>query len=578
MNLNLLKGRNYFDRKHVGNDVAAGVTLGVESIPDAMASGVLAGVNPIFALYAVMLATPVGVLFSSSVFMSVQTTSAMSLVVADVPQVHEGETAAGALFMLTIMAGVIMLAAGLLKLGSFLRYVPNAVLTGFINGVAVLIILGQLGDLTGTSPTGANKVVQTWDLISNWTLIDVRSLAVGLLAIILIVALQNTRLKSWGMVVALVAASLLVPLFAWDTVAVVSDIADIPDSLPLPKMPAFSVIPALILPAISLAFVGLVQGAGISQSYTNPDGEYPKASGDFVGQGAANVTAGIFGGMPVGGSLSATALVRNAGARSRFANIFAGLTIALMLLLLGDLVGQLAMPSLAGLLIVVGFQTLKPHKIDLVLRTGRTQAVILTTTFVFTLVIPLQYAVLLGIVLSVLLYFVKQSNSMKLEEWVYTPGQPLPTEQDPPAELGVDHATVLTPYGSTMFATARLLKDQLPAVTDDTSHAVVILNLRQHDELGSTFLAMLERYSESLRDHDSKLVLAEVGPTLYDQLQKTGRLQTLRARNVFRAGDAVGASVIEALDAADEWIETRGSGESPAEPREEEAHPGDDAE
>ncbi len=578
MNLNLLKGRNYFDRKHVGKDVAAGVTLGVESIPDAMASGVLAGINPIFALYAVMLATPVGVLFSSSVFMSVQTTSAMSLVVADVPQVHEGEAAAGALFMLTIMTGVIMLAAGLLKLGNFLRYVPNAVLTGFINGVAVLIVLGQLGDLTGTSPTGANKVVQTWDLIRNWTLIDVRSLAVGLLAIILIVALQNTRLKSWGMVVALVAASLLVPLFEWDAVAVVSDIADIPDSLPLPKMPAFSVIPALILPAISLAFVGLVQGAGISQSYTNPDGEYPKASGDFVGQGAANVTAGIFGGMPVGGSLSATALVRNAGARSRFANIFAGLTIALMLLLLGDLVGQLAMPALAGLLIVVGFQTLKPHKIDLVLRTGRTQAVILTTTFVFTLVIPLQYAVLLGIALSVLLYFVKQSNSMKLEEWVYTPGQPLPTEQDPPDELGVDHATVLTPYGSTMFATARLLKDQLPAVTDETSHAVVILNLRQHDELGSTFLAMLERYSESLRDHDSKLVLAEVGPTLYDQLQKTGRLQTLRARNVFRADDAVGASVIEALDAADEWIETRGSGESPAEPREEEARPGDDTE
>ena len=119
----------------------------------------LAGVNPIFALYAVMLATPVGALFASSVFMSVQTTSAMSLLVADVPQVHDGENAAGALFMLTILTGVIMLAAGLLKLGSYLRYVPNAVLTGFINGVAVLIILGQLGDLTGTSPQGSNKVV-----------------------------------------------------------------------------------------------------------------------------------------------------------------------------------------------------------------------------------------------------------------------------------------------------------------------------------------------------------------------------------------------------------------------------------
>jgi len=559
----LLKGRYLFDRRHVGNDVAAGVTLGVESIPDAMASGVLAGINPIFALYAVMLATPVGVFFSSSVFMSVQTTSAMSLLVADVPQVHNGENAAGALFMLTILTGVIMLAAGLLKLGSFLRFVPNAVLTGFINGVAVLIILGQLGDLTGTSPTGSNKVSQTWDLIRHWTDINMASLAVGLVAIILIVTLQNTRLKSWGMVVAMIAASLLVPLFKWEGIALVTDIADIPDSLPLPTLPAFAALPALVLPAVSLAFVGLVQGAGISQSYTNPDGEYPKASGDFVGQGAANVAAGVFGGMPVGGSLSATALVRNAGARSRFANILAGLTIAVTLLLLGDFVGRLAMPALAGLLIVVGFQTLKPHRIDLVLKTGRTQAVTLATTFVFTLVIPLQYAVLLGIALSILLYFFKQSNRMKLEEWVYTPGQPLPVEQDPPAELGVSHATVLTPYGSTMFATARLLKDQLPEITDKTSRVVVILNLRQHDELGSTFLGMLERYAESLRAHESKLMLAEVGPHLYGQLQKTGRLQMLKARNVFKASDAVGAAVIEALDAAEEWIEARDSDRTP---------------
>ena len=116
--MSLLKGRRYFDRRNVGRDAAGGLTLGIESIPDAMASGVLAGVNPIYALYAVMVATPVGALFSSSVFMSVQTTSAMSLLVADVPQVHEGADVAGALFMLTLMTGLIMLAMGLLRLGS----------------------------------------------------------------------------------------------------------------------------------------------------------------------------------------------------------------------------------------------------------------------------------------------------------------------------------------------------------------------------------------------------------------------------------------------------------------------------
>jgi SulP family sulfate permease len=349
----------------------------------------------------------------------------------------------------------------------------------------------------------------------------------------------------------------------WDGVTLVSDIADIPDSLPLPALPDFSAIPALIVPAISIAFVGLVQGAGISQSYPNPDGKYPSASGDFVGQGAANIAAGLFQGMPVGGSVSATALVRSSGARSRAANIIAGITIAILLLAFGDLVGKLAMPALAGLLIVVGFQTLKPHKIDLVVRTGLVQAIVLVATFVLTLLIPLQYAVLIGLGISIILYWIKQSNRMTLKEWVFEPGQPLPSEQDPPPELPGGHVTVITPYGSTLYATARLMEAQLPEITTDSRRAVLILNLRQHDELGSTFLAMLQTYSENLRTHDAKLMLAEVGPHLYTQLGNTGRLSTLRRRNVFRRSPVVGESIMEALDAADEWVAAESSSALP---------------
>ena len=114
----------------------------------------------------------------------------------------------------------------------------------------------------------------------------------------------------------------------------------------------------LFVPALSIAIVGLVQGAGISQGYINPDGKYPDSSKDFIGEGGVNVAASFFKGMPVGGSISATSLVVSSGARSRWANIFAGVVIAATLLLCGYLVSSLAMASLAGLLIVVGFQTL----------------------------------------------------------------------------------------------------------------------------------------------------------------------------------------------------------------------------
>ncbi|GBE57563.1 putative sulfate transporter/MT1781 [bacterium BMS3Abin01] len=544
-----------FNPKTLVNDATAGLTLGIESIPDAMASALLAAANPINGLYAVMLATPVGALFASSVFMSVQTTSAMSLVVADVPQVHTSDDPTGALFMLAILTGIIMLTMGLLKLGFVLRFVSNAVMTGFINGVALLIILGQLDNLTGFSSEESNKILRTFNLLRNLGEVHSQTLIIGLVTILLIVVLSRTKLKSFGMVLALIVASLMVPIFSWDTVARVADIAEIPNSLPHPVLPSFSMIPALLIPAFSLAFVGLVQGAGVSQNYVNPDGEYPDSSGDFRGQGVANIAAGFFQGMPVGGSLSATALVHSSGARTRFANIFAGIIIAVSLLLFGDAVSALAMPSLAGLLIVVGFQTLKPDDIVQVWKTGQVQKLVLVTTFASTLIIPLQYAVLLGVILSTVLFVIRQSNKITIKQWVFEPGQVLPIEKDPPEVLPSNQVTILRPYGSLFYAAASVFEEQLPEIMDDTRHAVMILNLRGREELGSTFLEVIERYSDNLKQQECRLMLSEVKPELYEQMRDTGHVDAFAIENFFIRTRKVGEATIAAYRQALDWVE-----------------------
>jgi SulP family sulfate permease len=527
--------------------------LGIESIPDAMASGLLAAVNPIHAVYAVMLATPVGALFASSVYMSVQTTSAMSLIVASVPQVHAGDNAMDSLFALTILTGIIMLILGLLKLGSMLRFVPNSVMTGFVNGIAVLIILGQLGDLTGYDTQGANKVAQTIDLFFNLNQVDLPTLMVGIATILLIVVLQRTQLKSFGIVVALIVASLLVPLFGWDSVALVADIAEIPDSLPRPTLPSLAVFPAMLIPALSLALVGLVQGSGVSQNYVNPDGNYPDPSGDFTGQGVANLAAGLFQGMPVGGSLSATALVHSSGAKSRFANIFAGITIVVALLLFGGAISALAMPALAGLLIVVGFGTLKIDDINLVWKTGTVQQTIMVITFIFTLLIPLQFAVLIGVALAILLFVFNQSNKITIKEWIITEGQ-LPVEHDAPEVLPPNKITVLIPYGSLFFAAAATFEEELPAIDENTRDAVVILWLRGRTDLGSTFLGILDRYAEDLQAHESKLMLAGLSDFSRGVIEQTGQIRIYGRENVFDATEVVGASIVEAYHAAEKWV------------------------
>lgn len=433
MNIPFLR-RQYFNRATVREDLTAGLVLGIQSIPDGLASGLLALVNPVYGLYSYMTGVMTGALFTSSVFMSVQATSAMALIVASVPQVTQAADPNVPLFTLAMLTGAIMLAAGLLKLGTLVRFVPNSVMVGFVNAVALLIILGQLDTFTGYASSGPNRVVRTIDLLLNLDQIHVPTLAVGVLTIILILTLERTRLRALGMVVALFFASLVVPLAGAEQIAQARDVADIPSSLPMPVLPSLLLVPALLIPALSLAFVGLVQGASISASVANPDGSYPDASGDFVGQGAAGIVAGVLQGMPVGASMSATSLAIGAGARSRLANLVAGVVIGLGILLFGGLVGLMAMPALAGLLIVIGFRTLKLGQVMTVWKTGLVQRTVMLLTFSAGLLFPLQYAVLMGVGLAVLLYVFQQSNRVRVVTLQFEPGQ-YPVEGEPPVEV-----------------------------------------------------------------------------------------------------------------------------------------------
>lgn len=327
--------------------------LGVQSVPDGLATGLLAGVNPLAGLYAYMVGTFTGALVTSSSFMAIQGTGAMAMIVLDVPAVHEGSDPERALFTLAIVTGVVMLAAGFLKLGSLLRFVSNAVMVGFINAVGVPIVLGQLANFTGYDAQGANRIARAVDTLLSPAQLDPPTLVVGVATIALIVLLERTRVGALGLVVAVVATSAGAVLLGWD-IATLNDLGVVASSLPRPEVPLLALVPALIIPAMSLAFVGLVQGASISANFPNPDGTYSDVSRDFVGQGAANVAAGVLQGMPVGGSVSASALDKAAGARSRQSLVIAALVMALVIVAFGEVVGYVAMPALAGLLMLIG--------------------------------------------------------------------------------------------------------------------------------------------------------------------------------------------------------------------------------
>ena len=541
-------------RDTLRKDAVAGLVLGVESVPDGLAAGLLAGVNPLAGLYAYLFGTIGGSLFTSSAFMAVQATGAMAIVIADVPAVHSADDPARALFTLSVLTGVVMLAAGFLRLGSVLRFVSNAVMVGFISAVGVNIILGQLANLTGYKAEGANRVVRAVNTVIHPGELHLQSLAIGIVTVALILLLERTRAGPLGLVLAVIITSASVAVLGWGGVATVGELSEIPRALPLPEAPMLRLVPSLVVPAVSLAFVGLVQGAAISAGFPNPDGRYPDASRDFIGQGAANVIAGIFRGMPVGGSMSATSLNKAAGARSRIALVIAGAVMAVVILAFAGLVGHIALPALAGLLMLVGFRTIKPDDLRSVWKTGTVQKAVLATSFALTMVIPLQYAVLAGVGLSVILHVVRQSNQVTIKRWRLDPDGNL-IETDPPAQLPAGEVVALQPYGSLFFAAAPVLESQLPAPAATSLNSVVILRLRGRTDLGTTFMDVLRRYAEALTAASSKLVIVSASERIQEQLRVTGVTDLISPQDIYAGDERVGATLKRAYADATSWIE-----------------------
>jgi SulP family sulfate permease len=530
----------------------AGLVMSIITVPGSIANGLLAGINPIFGLYSTIVGTTVGAFFTSSVIMNVDTTGATALAVGSSLLGKSSDMHLEYLVVLVILVGIFQLIFGLLKLGMLTDYISNAVMTGFITGVAAQAILGQVGDLTGYYSEAGNKIVRVFDTLLHFREIDIATLGIGLLTMLVILGAERTRFARYAYVLALAAATLTVLVFGLDAVAVVGDTTDIPQTLPRFNLPSLSLIGEMIIPALAIAIIGLVQSSGVSQSYPNPDGEYPDSSGDFRGQGIANLATGFFGGLPVGGSLSGTALLRSVGGRTRWANIFTGLFSLIMVLLFARLIEALPVTAIAGLIVMVGISIVNVPRIATAWHTGPAPTAIMTITFVGALMMPIHYAVFLGVFLHILLFAFRSAESVRVEQIVVLDdgryAEAVPPEQVPDGEI-----IVLQPIGSLFFAGAAKFEDQLPAV-GQAQRAVVIIRLRDRDEVGSTFINIIKRYAQALSKQGNLLILAGLSAHVLEQLEDTDLLELIGKQNIFPAEADFGASVEQAFYRADAWM------------------------
>lgn len=543
-----------FKLKNLPADIASGAVSGLVSIPDAIGSAILAGVSPTYGFNALMTGTPIGTLFSGSQFMTIGLTSAMMIAVADALIGYSGEEMIAALFTLTLLIGVFQLAFGLLKLGKFTQFISNSVMVGFLVGIALVVVFGQLGDFTGYYSDAAGDVRLAIDTLLNIGQWSLPTVATGLVTIIIIVIFNRTRLRNFSMAIAMVLGTLGVFLLGLDSVKLVGDTFDIISAFPTPVLPNIALIPELALSAIAIGLIGLIQGAGVSQGVPNPDGEYGDVSQDFSAQGVANLVAGTFQGLPLGGSLGLTGLVKSTGARSRWANVFVGVFVIIFIVLFGEQVELVAMPAVAAVLIMVGIEIIMGSmgKVRDVWDTSTSKRVIMVVTFILTLSLPVQQAILFGVILSFIDYIYSTSKMVQLHVLRPTDTDTY-VEESAPEALEDNSITILNARGSAYFAAARTLQGLLPSA-QKAQHAVVIMRMRGHQEIGSTLILVMERYAGELRANGGRLMLSGVNETVMDQLQRTETTEVIPEDAIFMATDTLGESTQQALAAAEKWI------------------------
>ena len=535
----------------IGN-IIGGFVAGLYSVPEGIGYASLAGISPMLGIYSGMVPVAVAATATGSVLLMSTLTSAIALTMGGILDStgYSGDQVTQAVVTMSLLAGVLMVVLGVLKLGKVVNYVSNAVMTGFVMGVAILIMVGKFDDIFGYDPTTySNKVVKAMDILlhpGDW---DYTTTVVGIGTIVAAFALKAIpKLERYALVLVVLLGTLVVWVLGIDTL-LIADEATIPTglaALPIPTagmLPDLSMVPTLLLGSFSVALVALAQGAGIRPAFPNPDESRSSSSRDFLGQGLGNVAGAFFQSTPTGGSLSRTAVSADGGSTSRVAGYVSAATVVLLVVVFGNVVGQIPEAVIGGLLFVIGVELVMGRMPDarLAWRTGMTSRVLFAVTLALTLTVPLQWAIIGGAVLSLLAFVVSSGSRVELRRATRDEaGWRL--DDDIPATLPADQPVVLQYSGPNFFADVAAFADRLPA-PDPVTAGVLVMDLGDLEHFSSTTLKSLGKMHAKFAAVRSGLVLTGVEPNARDVLARTGLLAQIGEQNVLPADRHLGVSL-----------------------------------
>ncbi len=545
-------------------DLVAGLTVAAISLPQSIAYALIAGVDPRFGLYAAIVFTAVAGLLGSSKHLVNGPTGAVSLVVFSALAFIDPEArldAYEAMFLLAVMIGAIQIAISVLRLGDLTRYISESVVTGFIVGAAALTIIGQIANALGVKAQGTGHQHVLWRLWLTLTqaaspnlkavLISGGSIVLALLARRLV---RRYRLPQMDMFVVL----LLVSAFAWAagwsehggaTRPAVSPIEAVPASLPGFHIPEIQWRWLLDMSgsAASIAVLGLLEALAIAKAIAHKSGQQLDYNRQILAEGVGNLVGGFFRAMPGAGSLSRTAINYQAGAQTRFSGVFTAVIVALVVLTLGPLTAYIPKAALAGLLMVAAARLIDPPRLRYIVRGSRYDAVLLAATAMAAVFIDIEFAILIGVALSVL-WYVPRAAQLKATELVVSAERVVRERLpgDPPAS----EVLILDFEGELFFGAAPDLDRHLHQAAERArAHGATHLVLRVKRVRNPDVVALeeLDKFLRAAPARGLTVLLAGVRPDLLAALQRIGVVAFLGEGRLFHEEDDNFSATLKAI-------------------------------
>lgn len=399
----LLTTLKTYDRGQFLSDLIAGATVAMVALPLSLAIAIASGAGPENGLVTAIVAGFLISLLGGSKVQIGGPTGAFIVVVFQVIQVH----GYAGLVLATLMAGGFLILAGLLRLGRFIGYVPAAVINGFTIGIAVIIATSQIKDLFGLTlaKVPADFLTEVPVLWAARGGLSPHAMGIGIGTIVLIIFFLRAFPRWPGLIIALAATSALVPLLGLDIETIGSRFGALPNHLPWPTVPTIdrALITELLPSALTIAFLAGLESLLSATVADRMILGNTRANAELIAQGVANVGSSLFGGLPATGAIARTATNVRAGGKTPVAGLVHAVVLLLILLFAAPLAGYLAMPALAGLLILTAWNMSEPHKWRAYLSEPGTDVFLLFLTLILTITTDLTIAIGTGVAVGLLI-------------------------------------------------------------------------------------------------------------------------------------------------------------------------------